>query len=53
MYLLEMIELLNVLADALHLQAGQQAHWNVKGSDFIQLHELFNSSPVMSWASST
>lgn len=37
-------ELLNArLADALDLEsATKQAHWNVKGSDFIQLHELFD-----------
>lgn len=37
-------ELLNArLADALDLQAQmKQAHWNVKGKDFIQLHELFD-----------
>lgn len=37
-------ELLNArLADAIDLQAQmKQAHWNVKGKDFIQLHELFD-----------
>jgi len=41
----EMIELLNArLADALDLYSqAKQAHWNVKGSDFIQLHELFDT----------
>ncbi len=39
-----MIELLNEhLADAidLHLQA-KQAHWNVKGPNFVGLHDLFD-----------
>ena len=40
----QMIELLNArLADAIDLYAqAKQAHWNVKGSDFFQLHELFD-----------
>lgn len=40
----QLIELLNArLADAIDLQTQmKQAHWNVKGPDFIQLHELFD-----------
>jgi starvation-inducible DNA-binding protein len=39
-----MIALLNArLADAIDLRlAVKQAHWNVKGPDFIALHELFD-----------
>lgn len=39
-----LIDLLNVrLADAVDLYSQvKQAHWNVKGSDFYQLHELFD-----------
>ncbi len=39
-----MIELLNGgLADAIHLALlAKQAHWNVKGPTFLQLHELFD-----------
>lgn len=39
-----MISLLNArLADAADLKMQmKQAHWSVKGSDFIQLHELFD-----------
>jgi starvation-inducible DNA-binding protein len=38
------IELCNArLADAIDLQSQcKQAHWNVKGHDFIALHELFD-----------
>src|SRR5207253_4871321 len=38
------VELLNArLADAVDLQTQvQQAHWNVKGPNFIALHELFD-----------
>ena len=38
------IELLNArLADAIDLQTQtKHAHWNVKGPDFISLHELFD-----------
>lgn len=40
----ELVELLNArLADAFDLYSQlKQAHWNVKGSDFIQLHELYD-----------
>lgn len=39
-----LIELLNArLADAIDLQSQvKQAHWNVKGPNFIALHELFD-----------
>src|SRR5690242_19933523 len=39
-----MAELLNaLLADAIDLGAqAKQAHWNVKGPNFIALHELFD-----------
>src|SRR5437763_7961166 len=38
------IDLLNArLADAIDLQTQtKQAHWNVKGPDFIALHKLFD-----------
>jgi len=40
----KLIELLNArLADAIDLQTQmKQAHWNVKGPNFIALHELFD-----------
>jgi starvation-inducible DNA-binding protein len=40
----KLIELLNQrLADSFDLYSQlKQAHWNVKGSDFIQLHELYD-----------
>jgi starvation-inducible DNA-binding protein len=40
----EIIQILNArLADTLDLKLQtKHAHWNVKGSDFIQLHELFD-----------
>jgi len=39
-----LVDLLNArLADAIDLQTQcKQAHWNVKGPDFIGLHELFD-----------
>jgi starvation-inducible DNA-binding protein len=38
------IDLLNAhLADAIDLQLqAKQAHWNVKGPNFVGLHELFD-----------
>jgi starvation-inducible DNA-binding protein len=40
----QLVELLNArLADAIDLQTQmKQAHWNVKGPNFIALHELFD-----------
>jgi starvation-inducible DNA-binding protein len=40
----QLVELCNArLADAVDLQSQcKQAHWNVKGPDFIALHELFD-----------
>jgi len=40
----KVVELLNArLADAIDLQTQlKQAHWNVKGPDFIGLHKLFD-----------
>src|SRR4026209_628033 len=41
----KLVELLNArLADSFDLYSQlKQAHWNVKGSDFIQLHELYDA----------
>src|SRR5881398_2827651 len=41
---IKLVELLNArLADAIDLQTQcKQAHWNVKGPNFIALHELFD-----------
>jgi starvation-inducible DNA-binding protein len=40
----KLVELLNArLADAIDLQTQmKQAHWNVKGPNFFQLHQLFD-----------
>src|SRR5215470_17807165 len=40
----KLVDLLNArLADAIDLQTQcKQAHWNVKGPDFIALHKLFD-----------
>ncbi|MBA3433352.1 MAG: DNA starvation/stationary phase protection protein Dps, partial [Actinobacteria bacterium] len=40
----KLVELLNArLADSFDLYSQlKQAHWNVKGSDFIQLHVLYD-----------
>ena len=40
----KLVDLLNArLADSFDLYSQlKQAHWNVKGSDFIQLHELYD-----------
>lgn len=41
---MQMVDLLNAqLADTFDLYSQvKQAHWNIKGMDFIQLHELFD-----------
>jgi starvation-inducible DNA-binding protein len=41
----KLVELLNArLADTFDLYSQlKQAHWNVRGSDFIQLHELYDT----------
>ncbi len=41
----QVIDILNArLADTLDLKTqAKQAHWNVKGPEFFQLHELFDS----------
>src|SRR6059058_3490980 len=41
----ELVQLLNArLADTFDLYSQvKQAHWNVKGKDFIQLHELYDT----------
>jgi starvation-inducible DNA-binding protein len=41
----EVIDILNArLADTIDLKTqAKQAHWNVKGTNFFQLHELFDS----------
>lgn len=40
----KLVEILNQsLADAMDLKSqAKQAHWNVKGGNFIALHELFD-----------
>lgn len=45
----QLVELLNThLANAIDLQyQAKQAHWNVKGSQFIALHELFDKVSEM------
>ncbi len=42
----KMIEILNArLADSIDLKSqAKQAHWNVKGMNFIALHELFDQA---------
>jgi starvation-inducible DNA-binding protein len=42
---LEIVDVLNArLADAVDMKTqAKQAHWNVKGMHFFQLHELFDS----------
>ena len=50
-----LVELLNArLADAFDLYSQlEQAHWNVKGSDFIQLHALYDTVAADASSSST
>ncbi len=45
----ELIELLNAqLADTFDLfSQTKQAHWNVKGMDFIQLHKFFDEAAAL------
>ncbi|HMO80643.1 MAG TPA: DNA starvation/stationary phase protection protein Dps [Pyrinomonadaceae bacterium] len=44
----KLVEILNrSLADAMDLKSqAKQAHWNVKGSNFIALHELFDQVAI-------
>lgn len=46
---IEMVEMLNqTLADATDLMTQtKQAHWNVKGREFQQLHELFDEQAAL------
>ena len=51
----KLVELLNArLADNLDLYSQlKQAHWNVKGSDFIQLHLLYDDDGRVESSSSS